>query len=107
MNTQTVIEYKLSSAFDPLHLKVENESHMHSGPATESHFKVTLVSDSFSKLTRVKRHQEVYSILADELAGGVHALALHLYAPVEWDADKDPDSPNCRGGSKAESQDFS
>ncbi|MDA0688572.1 MAG: BolA/IbaG family iron-sulfur metabolism protein [Proteobacteria bacterium] len=107
MSTQTAIENKLSTAFNPLHLKVDNESHMHSGPATESHFKVTLVSDSFSSLTRVKRHQEVYAILADELAGSVHALALHLYTPDEWDADKVPDSPNCRGGSKVESQELS
>ncbi len=104
MNTQVAIETKLTSALKPLHLEVENESHRHSGPATESHFKVTLVSDAFSDLTRVKRHQEVYAILADELVGSVHALALHLYAPAEWDADKVPDSPNCRGGSKAESR---
>ena len=101
MDLHSVIENKLNAAFNPAYLDVTNESHMHSGPATDSHFKVTLVSDSFSALSRVKRHQEVYAILADELAGSVHALALHLYAPDEWSGGSAPDSPNCRGGSKA------
>ena len=41
-----------------------------------------------------------YSLLADELAGPVHALALHLYTPQQWSArgEASPDSPNCRGG---------
>jgi BolA protein len=42
----------------------------------------------------------IYSILADELAGGVHALALHTYTPDEWleKRNETPDSPNCLGG---------
>lgn len=31
---------RLTEAFSPVHLEVINESHMHSGPAKESHFKV-------------------------------------------------------------------
>jgi len=50
----------------------------------------------------VKRHQSVYALLADEMAGPVHALALHLYSPAEWveRANARPDSPDCRGGSR-------
>lgn len=96
---QTRIEDKLKSELEPQHLQVVNESHMHSGPATESHFKVTLVSEHFSRLRPVKRHQLVYSILNDELTDGVHALALHLYTPQEWQAKgAAPSSPDCRGG---------
>ena len=105
MTTQDTIEQKLQTALMPSHLDVINESHMHSGPATESHFKVTLVSEALDGLSAVKRHQQVYGILADELQGGVHALALHLHTPQEW-ADKQarvPDSPHCRGGSQSES----
>ena len=49
------------------------------------------------------RHQNVYEILADELSGSVHALALHLYTPGEWQTRHGaiPDSPDCRGGSKS------
>lgn len=100
MSIQTAIESKLSKELQPTLIEVVNESHMHSGPATESHFKVTLVSQDFASKTRVKRHQTVYGILADELAGEVHALALHLYSPDEWDSVAVPESPNCRGGSK-------
>lgn len=96
---QEQIETKLTDAFAPQHCVVQNESHMHGGPATESHFKVTLVSSEFENLPAVRRHQRVYSLLADELSGGVHALALHLYTPGEWQSQgRAPDSPDCRGG---------
>lgn len=103
MSTQQVIEQKLRDAFQPMTLNVENESHMHSVPAnSETHFKVTLVSDQFNGMPRVRRHQSIYKILAEELAHGVHALALHLYSPQEWSSRESavPDSPNCMGGSK-------
>ncbi len=101
MNVQARIEDKLRS-LEPAHLTVENESHMHNVPAdSQTHFKVTLVSERFAGLMPVKRHQQIYAALADELAGPVHALALHLYTPTEWQArgNARPDSPNCRGGS--------
>ncbi|WP_227369107.1 BolA family protein [Halomonas sp. M20] len=102
MSVQTRIEDKLKS-LDPDYLEVENESHMHSVPPnSETHFKVTLASQRFAGLMPVKRHQQIYGVLADELAGPVHALALHLYTPQEWVArgGASPDSPNCRGGGR-------
>ncbi len=50
------------------------------------------------------RHQLVYAELAELLAGPVHALAMHLYTPGEWQAREDaaPESPQCLGGSKAD-----
>lgn len=92
------IRRKLHDALTPEYLEVINESHMHNVPkGSESHFKVVLVSDLFDGMRPVKRHQKIYSILADELAGEVHALALHTYSPVEWQGNA-PDSPSCRGG---------
>ncbi|HLV77578.1 MAG TPA: BolA/IbaG family iron-sulfur metabolism protein [Marinobacter sp.] len=105
MKVQTAIEARLAGAFEAGLLKVENESHRHSVPPnSETHFKVTLVSSAFSGQTKIKRHQAVYKVLADELAGPVHALALHLYTPEEWQASGQaaPDSPNCMGGSKGD-----
>ncbi|MFN2332350.1 MAG: BolA family protein [Halomonas sp.] len=102
MSIQATIEEKLQ-ALAPAFLTVENESHRHSVPPdSETHFKVTLVSEHLEGLMPVKRHQQVYALLADELAGPVHALALHLYTPAEWQASGQsrPDSPDCRGGSK-------
>ncbi len=103
MSMQQAIEQKLNTGYQPVHLQVDNESHMHSVPKnSETHFKVTLVADAFEGLGKVKRHQAIYGTLAEELAGGVHALALHLYTPAEW-AERQgtaPDSPQCMGGSK-------
>ena len=100
MSLQTQIEHKLAT-LEPVVVQVENESHRHNVPAnSETHFKVTLVSARFEGLMPVKRHQQIYALLADELSGPVHALALHLYTPDEWQArgGERPDSPNCRGG---------
>ena len=95
-NMAQQIESKLTE-LQPLHLDIVNESHMHSGPATESHYKLTIVSDAFAGKRAVARHQLVYRILADELAGSVHALALHTFASSEWsDASQVPASPNCQ-----------
>ncbi|WP_252109478.1 MULTISPECIES: BolA/IbaG family iron-sulfur metabolism protein [unclassified Halomonas] len=102
MTLQTQIEQKLT-ALSPDVLRVENESHMHNVPAnSETHFKVTLVSDSFEAMMPVKRHQQIYALLADELGGPVHALALHLYTPAEWEArgGERPNSPDCLGGQR-------
>lgn len=102
MTMQETIQAKLNGELQPLFLQIENESHMHSGPATESHFKVTAVSELFEGLSPVKRHQRVYRTLSIEMANGIHALALHLFSPSEWQSRRRdlPDSPACRGGSK-------
>ena len=101
MNIASSIEKKLTETLQPVHLELINESHMHAGPATDSHFKLVLVSAQFEGLNRVKRHQLVYKTLADELAGPVHALALHLHASAEWEVLKNvPDSPLCAGKNK-------
>ena len=99
---KNTIEQKLTSAFNVEFVQVEDESHMHSVPVgAQSHFKVTLASDDFSGMNKVKMHQAVYKVLADELAGSVHALALHTYDSAAWQAlDKAPDSPQCMGGGK-------
>ena len=75
-------------AFEPTRLDVINESELHAGhrssPGTgESHYRVLVVSSAFAGKTRVARHRMVNEVLADELNGRVHALALATYAPDE------------------------
>lgn len=96
MTMQQTIEKKLAAALVPEGLQVENESHQHAGPAMDSHFKVTIISRQFADMGLVKRHQAVYAALADELAGPVHALSIHAYAPAEWQGAV-PESPACLG----------
>ena len=105
MQVQLSIENKLREALVPEHLDVVNESHMHSVPPnSETHFKVIAVAGAFDGMRKVARHQKIYGVLKDELAGPVHALALHTYTPGEWQERQAqaPDSPQCLGGSKKE-----
>jgi BolA family transcriptional regulator, general stress-responsive regulator len=104
MNVQTEIEEKLTGELQPALLEVVNESHMHSVPPnSETHFKVVIVTDLFDGKRKVARHQQVYGLLAAQLEGPVHALALHTYTPAEWaEREQAPASPDCLGGSKGE-----
>ena len=99
---QTSIEQALTEQFTPEYLRVVNESHMHSVPPnSETHFKVTLVSEALLGKRQVQRHQLVYGALTEQLKGPVHALALHTFSPAEWAEEKRvPDSPHCLGGGK-------
>ncbi len=101
MSIQQRIEAKLKETLDPSHLEVINESHMHNVPkGSETHFKVVVVSERFDGMTPVKRHQLVYGALADEMKGGVHALAITSRSPAEWAATPEANaSPKCMGGS--------
>jgi BolA protein len=101
VSVESDIKEKLSDAFRPVHLELFNESHMHAGPATDSHFKLVLVAGQFDGLSTVQRHRAVYRVLSDELAGPVHALALHLYSPAEWERHQGVSaSPLCSGKNK-------
>ena len=105
MVVQQEIERELTQTFTPVFLDVANESDQHSVPAnSETHFRVVLVSDAFAAQRKVARHQQVYAALAAQLEGPVHALALHLYTPGEWQERQRaaPASPECLGGSKAD-----
>lgn len=104
MTKQQQIQTRLQDQFQPLHLEVVNESHMHNvPPGSESHFKVTLVSDQFDGQMLIKRHRAVNQAMA-ELMGEIHALALHTMTPEEWFAKggQSPESPPCLGGGKAD-----
>ena len=101
---QQLISDKLQAEYQPDVLQLTNESFMHSVPeGSESHFKLVIVSDRFQGLRLVQRHQGIYGLLAEQLAGPVHALALHTYTVAEWAEQSAgaPDSPNCLGGSQS------
>lgn len=87
----------------PSHLEVLNESLGHGGyfPGKESHFKVSIVSDAFTGLRLVQRHQKIYAAAGDLLSPGkIHALAIHAYVPNEWTGQA-PASPECAHAPKA------
>lgn len=101
MSVQEGLERKLSAELSPLHLQVINESGMHNvPPGSETHFKVLVVSERFQGQKLLARHRNINRVLAQELAGPVHALAIHALTPSEWfeDGGTIPDSPPCLGG---------
>ena len=88
MRVSEIITEKLTAAFAPQSLRVVDESHQHEGhaghrPGGETHFRVYIVSESFKEKSRIERHRMVNAALAQELAGPVHALAIHPSAPGE------------------------
>ena len=88
MRTLDLITEKLTKAFTPESLGVVDESHQHAGhaghrPGGETHFRVYIVADAFRGKSRLERHRMINATLSSELAGGVHALAIHAAAPGE------------------------
>ena len=104
MSIAETIESKLHEGLSPSHLEVINESDNHNvPPGSESHFKVVVAADAFEGHRTLHRHRMVYGLLGEELAGPVHALALHTYTTEQWrETGTAPDSPDCRGGARAE-----
>ncbi|MDH3669066.1 MAG: BolA family transcriptional regulator [Paracoccaceae bacterium] len=85
--TETLTE-KLRAAFAPEDFELIDDSEKHRGhggwrEGGESHFRLRMVSAVFEGQTRVQRQRAVNMVLAEELAGPVHALSMELRAPGE------------------------
>ena len=101
MSIQTTIEMKLIESLSPTRLRIDNDSGRHAGPATESHFRLIIVSESFDGLSLVARQRLVYASLADEMAGPVHALQMKCITPAEYEdvnGEVTLKAPPCGGG---------
>ena len=78
----------LEEAFDPIEMRLVDESDQHAGHAGakglngESHFALRIVSDAFSGMRGLKRHQAVYAALGDDMKV-IHALSIKATAPGE------------------------
>lgn len=81
--TEAALRNKLVAAFAPLRIEVVDESEQHRGhggwrEGGGTHFRVLLRAARFDGMTRLARSRAVHAALEDELAGGLHALALDL-----------------------------
>lgn len=88
MSVKDNISQKLNEAFAPESLDVADESYLHEGhaghrPGGETHFRIHIVSRAFEGKSRVERHRMINTLLAAELAGAIHALAIRATAPGE------------------------
>ena len=82
------IRRKLEHAFSPSRLELVDDSDRHHGHAGhngsgESHFNLRIEAEAFAGKARVMRQRMVMTVLADELAGPVHALSITAKAPGE------------------------
>ena len=89
---QLQMRIKLEAAFAPTRLTITDDSARHAGHAGarahaakqggaalsvgETHFDIVIESVAFAGLGRVACQRAVYGVLAEELAGPVHALSL-------------------------------
>lgn len=92
MSVKERMEARLTEALAPQTLAVIDDSAKHAGhqfhpggvePRGETHFTVKVVSAAFAGKNRLARHRLVNELLAQELADGVHALAIEAKAPGE------------------------
>eukprot|EP01039_Chlorochromonas_danica_P010140 gene10140-11223_t len=74
----------------PVKLDIEDQSHQHAGhmnsdvsQSGETHFAVNIVAECFEGLSLVQRHKMIYTLLAQELNDGVHALSIVAQTPEE------------------------
>ncbi len=95
---QLQMRTKLDAAFAPSRLEITDESARHAGHAGarahaakqggaaigvgETHFDIRIESAAFIGMNRVACQRAVYDVLAEELAGPVHALSLSARAPI-------------------------
>ena len=81
------LRQKLTDGLSPTQLVIDDDSARHAGhggsrPGGESHFNVAIESAAFVGLNALARQRLVYRLLAEELAGPVHALSLTLTVPA-------------------------
>lgn len=88
MSVRERVERKLFDALAPSAMEVIDDSARHAGhagarPGGETHFTVVVIAAAFSGKSRLERQRLVHAILAEELAGPIHALGLRLMTPDE------------------------
>ncbi len=83
------IEKKIDAALKPVSLEIVNESHLHAGHqesfdgSGETHLRIKVVAGAFTGMSRVDRHRAINALVADEIAAGLHAIAIEAKASDE------------------------
>lgn len=88
MSIKDQIEAILTEALHPESLEIIDESHLHAGhggwrPSGETHFRVRVTASAFNGRSRIDRHRTVNALLAEQLRGGIHALAIEARGTEE------------------------
>lgn len=83
MQVKQMMHEQLSKAFAPRLLEIEDVSHHHAGHAGapdggQSHFEIVISAPAFDDQSRIAAHRMINKVLADLLAGPVHALQISI-----------------------------
>ena len=87
MSTDRVakIEALLTEAFQPTHMLVKDQSHLHAGHAGakdgRGHFDVTIESEAFRGKHPLACHRLVYDAMGSLMETDIHALRIKARAP--------------------------
>lgn len=82
MNEQRLqkINELLTQAFQPTHLRVIDESHLHAGHAGAKtgmgHFAIEITAADFRDKKPLERHRMIYAALGDMMKTDIHALRI-------------------------------
>lgn len=89
MGFSKTIKAKIEKELDPDSVEVINESHLHAGHqesfdgSGETHLRIRIVARQFEGMNRVNRHRAINALVAEEIAEGLHAIAIDAKAPSE------------------------
>ena len=86
MGTVERIRNDLTAALQPARLEVIDESGLHAGhagavPGKITHVRIVVEAEAFRGKSRVDSHRIVNELLKNEIAAGLHALAIEARAP--------------------------
>ena len=86
MGTVERIRNDLTAALKPSRLEVIDESGLHAGhagavPGKITHVRIVVEAEAFRGKSRVDSHRIVNELLKNEIAAGLHALAIEARAP--------------------------
>lgn len=85
MKKEKLLENLLKEGLEPVFLKVVDDSSNHNVPkGSKTHFHAFIVSDKFSGLSLVQRHQLVHSVIAEKIKGKIHAFSQQTLTPEEF-----------------------
>ncbi len=73
--SQQDLEFELREAFPGADIRIEDLA------GDGDHYRARIVSDAFTGLPPVRRHQLVYAALKGKVGGVLHALALETLSP--------------------------
>jgi len=83
------IKRRLTVAFEPETLGVDDESYLHEGHEGakdgRGHFRILIIAKAFTDKSMLERHRMVYRVMEEMMRTDIHALSIDAWSPEELD----------------------